>query len=288
MFNENYTLAGSTAVLGINRCRSCGLVYVSPRLTVESTRLVYECDAAQTISHNYCWGGSSSQRRFAPLLKRLTEVARTGRLLDVGCGSGQFLQAAQQAGRWQVYGIEPIAEAARLAMKHAACDVQQTTLDRAAYPSHSFAVVTLLGVLEHVSDPLATLRQARQLLSDDGALAAYVPNFNYLRWKDAGLLSYLRTKRRSNLHAQEHLFHYTPHTICRLLEACGFDVLRIDVGRPFASRRLVVHALKEAAYWATAALQRTTGTHLGGLEVIARVASATASQQHQRPIRKSA
>lgn len=281
LYNESYTLASSTAVLGINRCRSCGLVYVSPRLTPQSIQLVYERDAAQTISHNYCWDGSASRRRFARLLTRLAEVARPGKLLDVGCGGGQFLRAAQQTGRWQVCGIEPVAEAARLARKHAACEVEPTTLDRAAYAPHSFDVVTLLGVLEHVPDPVATLRQARNMLRSDGVLAAYVPNFNYLRWKDAGLLCYVRSKRWSSLHAQEHLFHYTPRTIRRLLETCGFEVLRIDVGRPFASRRPVVHAMKEAAYWATTALQRAAGMHLGGLEVLASVAST--SQPYRMP-----
>jgi 2-polyprenyl-3-methyl-5-hydroxy-6-metoxy-1,4-benzoquinol methylase len=277
LFTERYELAGSAVDLGINRCRGCELVYVSPRLTPESTRLVYELDTWQTISHAYCWDGSSSERRFDALLGRLAATARPGdrvprgTLLDVGCGSGQFLRAAKRTGRWRVVGLEPIAAAAHEAERYAECEVRRAKLDDAGFPPGSFNVITLLGVLEHLHDPVGTLRSARRLLERGGVLAVYVPNFNYLRLKDTGPISYARTGRWSKLHPQEHLHQFTPRTLLLVLKACGFEVLRVDVGRPFVPRQWATRVLKEAAYAAACMLQISTGIHLGGLEVITRV-----------------
>jgi SAM-dependent methyltransferase len=277
LYTERYLLGLSAVELGINRCRKCSLVYVSPRLTPVSTQLVYELDAGQTISREYCWDGDLSERRFAPLLQRLAQLARPGALLDVGCGGGQFLRVAQRTGRWRVTGVEPMSDAASQAQLYSGGDVRCATLDAAGFSDGSFEVITMLGVLEHLHDPVATLRLARTLLKTGGVLAAYVPNFHYLALKDAGPICYARTRRWTQLHPQEHLFHYTPATLREILHAAGFDVLRIEVGRPFTSPNPLTRWAKEAGYWAACALQATTGIHLGGLEVIARVSREVAS-----------
>jgi 2-polyprenyl-3-methyl-5-hydroxy-6-metoxy-1,4-benzoquinol methylase len=288
MFTERYILGRSAVELGINRCRECGLVYVSPRLTPGSTRLVYELDTEQTISDHYCWDGSASEQRFTPLLKRLARLARPGTLLDVGCGGGQFLRAAKRYGLWQVTGVEPIANAAQHAERYAGCEVRRSTLEEAGFARGSFHVITLLGVLEHLHDPAATLRLARELLQDDGVLAAYVPNFAYLRWKDAGPVAYARAGQWSMLHPQEHLFQYTNRTLGQMLQACGFEVVRVDVGRPFAARRWTKQVVKAAAYWSTCALKAVTGIHLGGLEIIARANSSPTEHRERLELDKSA
>jgi 2-polyprenyl-3-methyl-5-hydroxy-6-metoxy-1,4-benzoquinol methylase len=270
LFTEQYQLAGKSIDLGINRCRRCELIYVSPRLTPEATRLVYELDAADTISHNYCWDGDASESRFDGLLDRLTKLGSNGRLLDVGCGGGHFLRAAKRRGIWDVIGLEPIEKAAIQAARYAGCDVRKTTVDDAEFPAASFDVISLLGVLEHVHEPLAVLRSARSLLRADGLLAIYVPNYLYLRLKDTGLVCYARTRHWSRLHPQEHLHQFTPRTLAQVLRTSGFEVLQVDVGRPFASRHQSKQLAKQAAYAATCGLKALTGVHLGGLEVIAR------------------
>ena len=269
LFVERYSLGGSAADLGIRRCRQCDVVYVSPRLTVDSTDFVYRFDAEHTISHNYCWDGSTNAKRFAPLLRRLKELAPAGRLLDVGCGGGHFLAAAKSTGSWEPIGVEPVPSAAKAAREYSQCTIHSSTLQDADLPNHSFQIVTLLGVLEHLHDPVSTLKVARKLLAPDGVLAVYVPNFNYLRWKDTGLAARVRTGRSSKLHPQEHLFQYTPRTLARLLATSGFALTRTDIGRPFIHGYVAKRMLKEFAYMAVRALYASTGIHLGGIEAIA-------------------
>ena len=270
MYRQRYRLGDSEATLSIVRCRRCGLIYVSPRLTRESVQAVYRLDEVHTISSNYCWTRSTSDGRFRRVLARLGELRPDGRLLDVGCGSGQFLKEARATGRWEVLGVEPSAAAAGEARRLAGCTVHASTLDGAPLERGSFDVLTAFGVLEHLHDPVGTLRHAGTLLKPGGVLAVYVPNFHYLRMKDTGLGALVRRRRWSDLHPQEHLFHFTPRSLWALLEKAGFEVVDLDVGCPFVRPRGVRRWLKMAAYHAVRALWAATGIHLGGIEAIAR------------------
>ncbi len=270
LFRETYRLGREQADLHVVRCRRCGLVYVSPRLTVASTQHVYRHDSADTISHGYCWRGDSDGSRFRRLLQRLIRMRPDGRLLDVGCGGGQFLAEARRTGNWDLLGIEPYAPAAETARQHADCTVHTGTLEQTPLEPGSFDVVAMLGVLEHLHDPMSTLRLVRGLLKPGGVLAVYVPSFHYLRIKDTGWLSLLRTGRRSNLHPQEHLFHFTPRSLEATIAAAGFELPELDVGHPFMHGGPVKRYIKKTAYYAARVLRATTGMHLGGLEAVTR------------------
>ncbi len=273
LFTEHYELHGQRFQLGINCCATCGQIYISPRLDRDSVREVYRHDRAHTISHNYCWTDSASDARFQPLLQRLLEICPSGRLLDVGCGNGSFLAAAQCRGVWELTGVEPVAAAAAQAQQRIAAPIHAVSLEGAPLPQGYFDVITLLGVLEHVHDPLELLRQAKQLLRPQGVIAVYVPNFHYLRLKDTGPICWVRRRCWSHLAPQEHLFHFTPHSLRRLMQRSGFVTQRMDVGPPFLRGSGFQRWLKRTAFAAAASLYRTTGIHLGGLEIIARLAT---------------
>ena len=269
LYTERYCLGTETADLSVNVCRGCGQIYVSPRLDSKSTQFVYIDDQEETISHNYCWAGQTKDDRFSPLLDRLASQVSGGRLLDVGCGAGNFLRAAQHRCLWQVEGVDP-SLAAVTAAREFGFPVQQATLEQTDFAPNSFDVITLLGVLEHLHNPVVTMRHVRQLLKPTGVVAIYVPNFNYLRLKDTGLTSWLRTRKWSTLAPQEHLFQFTPKLLQQLLRKTGFKLNRLDVGRPFLPRSRAKRILKRSAFVATWTLHQTTGIHLGGLEAIAR------------------
>jgi len=269
LFTERYELGKSRVPLGINRCQECRQIYVSPRLDKHSTDLVYTFDQEHTISHNYCWAGETSDQRFEPLLDRLTKWCPGGQLLDVGCGTGNFLAAAKRRQRWQLTGIEPTTSAAELARQQVDCRIENCALEEVDLPAESFDVIALLGVLEHLHEPGTTLQRIAKLLRPGGVLAVYVPNFNYLRLKDTGIACWLRRRTWSRLCPQEHLFQFTPSLLRKLLATHGFETKRLDVGRPFLPRDGLTRWFKQAAFAATVTLQRTTGFNLGGLEAIA-------------------
>jgi 2-polyprenyl-3-methyl-5-hydroxy-6-metoxy-1,4-benzoquinol methylase len=97
-----------------------------------------------------------------------------GRLLDVGCGDGQFLATMRQWG-WQVTGVEPDPAAAGVAHSRG-LDVRIGTVSEAGLEFDSYDVVTLSHVIEHVPDPVSTLRACTKLLKPGGVLHATTPN----------------------------------------------------------------------------------------------------------------
>ncbi len=274
LYTEQYCLGDKQVELGIGRCRHCGLVYVSPRLTLQAISHVYGADAESTISHNYCWNGVADGFRFRGVIGRLKAIQPEGRLLDVGCGAGQFLAEAKRTGGWTVMGLEPNGLAAESARQATGCTVYDTPLDETPLEPSSFDVITLFGVMEHLHDPRGVLKHVHHLLKPGGTLAIYVPNFHYLRLKDTGLVSWVCTGRWSNLHPQEHLFQYTPRSVRQMLENTGFQCLRLDIGRPFLNGSEIRRLVKLAAYHLAWSAKLLSGIHLGGIEILACRAAA--------------
>lgn len=110
------------------------------------------------------------------------EAERRGRILDVGCGSGQFLAQMQDLG-WEVMGVEPNSEAARIAEGQYGLKVYQETFDKAPLPENNFDAITMNHVIEHLSDPVSALRKCVRLLRPGGILVVITPHLESLGHK---------------------------------------------------------------------------------------------------------
>jgi SAM-dependent methyltransferase len=141
---------------------------------------------------------------------------KSGRLLDLGCGVGNFLAAARDAG-FDVAGIEMNQNAVRFAREHYGLrDVSAMRPEEflAAHPMEKFDVVTFFEVLEHQEDPRSFLNIASGCLAEQGFLALSVPNRS--RWqKGIETLDY----------PPNHLTRWSPRALRNFLERNGFDVL---------------------------------------------------------------
>ncbi len=142
---------------------------------------------------------------------------KSGRVLDVGCGNGDFLLSLKRRG-WKVHGVEFSAEAAELARSRG-IDVVHGELKSAAFPDGFFDVVTLWHVAEHLPDPLAEFAEVRRILRDDGLFVLEVPNSDCLTLRLCGT-------RWRPLDVPRHLQHFTPATLERALTKVGFALRR--------------------------------------------------------------
>lgn len=104
-------------------------------------------------------------------------ASRRGRLLDVGCGNGQFLSRMRNMG-WDVVGVEPNLKAARVGRKRFGLKIFQTTLGEANLPSAQFDAVTMNNVIEHVQDPISSIKECRRVLRKGGQFVMITPNIN--------------------------------------------------------------------------------------------------------------
>jgi len=210
----------------IVQCRECGLIFENPRereITIESQYQevedpVYEREVGGRI------------RTFSRLLDSLERSVPRGRLLDVGCYTGIFLELAKQRG-WQTLGIEPSAWAAAKARERS-LEVINLPFRKFQAESESFDLVTLWDVIEHLHDPLNELREIYRLLRPGGVLG--------LSTMDAGCVFARLAGRRWPWYTRMHFYYFTRGTITRLLQAAGFRVLSIERHQRVVSMRYLI------------------------------------------------
>jgi 2-polyprenyl-3-methyl-5-hydroxy-6-metoxy-1,4-benzoquinol methylase len=102
-------------------------------------------------------------------------AAERGKLLDVGCGNGEFLATMKELG-WDTVGVETDERAAEGARERFGLDVRTGTVDVVAFPDDSFDAVSLSHVIEHVYDPVTLLSECRRILRPGGKLIVLTPN----------------------------------------------------------------------------------------------------------------
>ncbi len=175
---------------------------------------------------------------YGPVLQRLEPFRCTGHLLEIGCGAGGFLDAAQAAG-WRATGIELAGEVARWARQERGLDVHTGTVESVALPEErardGFDAIVMLDVIEHVVDPLSLLRTAWERLRPAGALLVMTPNARGLGARCLG-------PRWEACDPVDHVWLFHPRNLARLCSRAGFTPERwwcIDVNPlQFCHRRM--------------------------------------------------
>jgi len=204
------------------RCAVCGLVYQNPRPSPDEMRAHYTSDYAP-----YCGDTSMSDRsgvrwRLAQygMAKRwrfVTRWKRSGRLLDVGCATGEFLLGADKASEWELYGLDTDVRAIEIARRQH-LKVRRATVRQAGFSDDFFDAVTLWDVLEHLHDPLSDLRAIWRILKPGGIVVVRVPN-------GAGWDARLFGPYWAGLDAPRHLYAFTRQHLERILRTTGFQLL---------------------------------------------------------------
>jgi SAM-dependent methyltransferase len=141
---------------------------------------------------------------------------RLGRVLDVGCGRGFLLQEFRRRG-WEVFGIEADDKAAAYAQHRLQLPVKVGAFETLELPAAGFDVIVLWHVLEHLTDPTATLVQVHRLLRPGGILLVGVPNFGSAEAR-------LCRDKWFHLDVPRHLAHFTPGSLGNALTKAGFRV----------------------------------------------------------------
>ncbi len=210
----------------IVECESCGLRYENPREPEQKLEAQYENVEDPVYEREQ----EGRFRTFARTLDSLEHYTGGGRMLDVGCYLGLFLDVARARG-WQTHGVEPSAWAARRAQekKH---QVVNAPLRAANLPAESFDLVTLWDVIEHLHDPQGQLKEIHRLLKPGGIFG--------LSTMDAGCLFAKLAGRRWPWYMRMHLYYFTRGTLTRLLQQAGFEVLEVETHKRVVSVRYLM------------------------------------------------
>jgi SAM-dependent methyltransferase len=161
-------------------CQVCGHIYQNPRPTVAAIDRHYPenyIPFQKAIEDEPRWWRRLDRRygQYRRCMPVHRAAGQPGRLLDVGCATGLFLDGMRRLG-WQVQGVEPSRSAAVYARDRFGLDVFQGRLEDAGFADHSFDVVTLWDVLEHVHEPREILSDIARILRPGGLVVLSLPN----------------------------------------------------------------------------------------------------------------
>lgn len=203
-------------------CPTCSVRFVYPIPSPANLMEIYSVDyfqrgnkySDQPGEHDY--NGTEHLRR----VRFIKQQRPSGRLLDVGCALGGFLNTARNAG-YDVQGIELSQHAAAAARAKHDLDISATTVQAAHLPDAAFDIVTLWDVLEHLPSPLTTVTEIARILRPGGLLVFTTGNIAS-RW------AHLLRSRWQLLTPPQHLTFHTPQSVRHLLDACGLSLTNIQ------------------------------------------------------------
>ena len=230
-------------------CDGCGLVYQNPRVRVDQLDRIYpdhygphmrEPELSRILRERgraarwvlSRWLGypavPTDDVRVVDRLRARWRARRyqeefppwrgNGRLLDVGCASGRFLRQMAEIG-WTVAGVEFDATAAQKARSVTPAIFEGDPMDAPFAPGR-FDVVTAFHVIEHLPDPLGTLRRMLEWLAPGGLVIVEVPNVG-------GVGGRLFGRYWSGLDFPRHLTHFSPRTMRAMVERAGGRVVAV-------------------------------------------------------------
>jgi 2-polyprenyl-3-methyl-5-hydroxy-6-metoxy-1,4-benzoquinol methylase len=219
---EDYTVSHET--FQIVQCESCGFKFTNPRPTEESISKYYQ--SSDYISHSNTSKGIINSlyqiaRRFtiSNKVNLVKSVHPDGKkILDYGCGTGEFLNAIKKAG-WNAKGIEPGLEAKNYARSHYLLEVYDSS-EISNLPQRTFDIITLWHVLEHIHKLNETIKIFKKLLTENGKLIIAVPNSDAADSK-------IYKNEWAAYDVPRHLYHFDAETIKQLFQNHQMGIKKI-------------------------------------------------------------
>jgi 2-polyprenyl-3-methyl-5-hydroxy-6-metoxy-1,4-benzoquinol methylase len=156
------------------------------------------------------------RRRRAAFVRRFR---KSGRLLDLGCGQGFFVAAANRAG-FQAIGVDVSAWATDFGKKELGLDLRTSSIEDVQFPPASFDIVTMWASLEHAANPATAVERIYSWLTPGGLLIIDVPNYECYDAKKLGA-------KWDGWCVPHHFWHFTPEVAERLLTRFGFKVIKV-------------------------------------------------------------
>ena len=216
-FSDSYKITDHSTNIEVRivKCRKCGLIYMNPR--PERQRVI--ANYVEMVDDFYLQEEEGRRAAARSILKYFKKLRKTGRLLDIGCATGFLLDEARKDS-WEVYGVELSKWAVDYAQKTLHLpNITHGSLKEANYPANFFDVVVLKDVIEHLTEPKASLNEIRHILKPNGIICCNTPDIDSLMSKALGA-KWWGIK-------QSHLFYFNKSSLSKLFKATGFVPVKV-------------------------------------------------------------
>jgi SAM-dependent methyltransferase len=216
-FDEKAPPSPYSAHYQINRCANCGLTHSSPVMDDAGVSALYE----KSSETNVMPGEEDNVRRTMAGYYNLAMRHLPGRtrMLDVGCDMGFLLEAARADGFAEVWGIEPVPLARKVAEQVPGSHITAQFFEETDFPADHFDLITLIHVLDHLFDPRVVLRRALVNLRPGGVLVAVVHNVDCLLGKVL--------RERFPIFNLYHHYFFNKASLADLFRRHGFEVIDV-------------------------------------------------------------
>ncbi len=205
------------------KCNNCGLVYQTPRLSIDAIKEYYD---SEYLAHRkkkdwgfltplYEWAMNKLDRDKEKIVKKYFPVNEDTRLLDVGCAVGTFLLYMNEKYQCKISGVDFKEDLDYPGFDK--IDFHQGVFYDQKFAAESIDLVTMWHFFEHDYDPVKSLGVARKILTADGKLIIEVPRLDSLTFK-------LFKNKWPGVQAPQHTALYSKKTLVEILEKNGFEI----------------------------------------------------------------
>lgn len=208
-------------VVSIAQCDTCGFIFNSPRIRYDVLQEHYmlspfasgETYRDESASSYYPQINADRAHYFASIITNRP----AGRVLDVGCGVGGFLDALKARGldHWEMFGLDPSQNATATA-RSKGYTVENAFLGEDNFAPHSFDAISMVSVLEHLPQPYRALQRIKSLLKPDGVVFVEVPSILHPELSLTGNFSL------------EHIQHFSPGSLAALFRELDWHHMTND------------------------------------------------------------
>lgn len=200
----------------IFECDNCKVQFVKQILTNEEIKKYYS-KIKKTTDHTYADENIENLNYYYFKLKDKIEklCPKKGKILDIGCSSGYFLDVMDG---WECFGVEISTKYAKIAQEKYGCNIFEGSIEDYENQEEFFDVITMQDSFDHMLNPLKVIQKCKKLLKHKGFLVIKAHNVNCLYAKLSG----------SNFYAfvpPEHLFYYDKDSISYILNNNDFKML---------------------------------------------------------------
>lgn len=206
------------------RCSKCTLIYVNPRIKEKEVIKYYNSDvSSNTRAINFLSSPKQQEvdkELYVELFNKIKDRAPNGKILDVGCSFGLFLNMAKDLG-YEVLGLELNEVAAKYGREKYGITIEPKLLEECDFPDESFDVVAMFGLIEHLFDPVKAVKEVKRILKPGGLFIGRCPNVQAFVFMVLHELGRTFTGRI-------HLSYFSEKTLKYLFNKTGFTDVELE------------------------------------------------------------